>query len=272
MRQHTLTRAHLAAYARHLRALERSPGTVDNYLRAARAFVAWLDGGAVQAGSAGDWKAHLLDTGYAPVTVNARLAAVNGLFRFLGWDGFQTRLLRLQRRLFRAPERELTRAHYRRLLSAAQGRGDGRLALLIEAICATGIRVSEVRCLTLEAARRGRADIRCKGKVRTILLPGKLCRKLRAWAKKQNIPSGELFLTRKGKSLSRRQIWGELKALAVRAGVDPARVFPHNLRHLFAVTFYRACRDVARPGRLRRSSPAGRPPDPCPAGAPPARR
>ena len=116
----------------------------------------------------------------------------------------------------------------------------------MEAICATGIRVSEVRYLTVEAARRGRAEIRLKGKIRTILIPGKLCRKLLKFAQKNKTVSGEIFLTRNGTGLSRRQIWAEMKALCARAGVEPGKVFPHNLRHLFATAFYRACRDIAR--------------------------
>ena len=116
----------------------------------------------------------------------------------------------------------------------------------MEAICATGIRVSEVKYLTVETARKGRADISLKGKVRTILLPGKLCRKLLKYAQKQKTASGEIFLTRNGKSLSRRQIWGELKRLCRHAGVEPTKVFPHNLRHLFAATYYRAYKDIAK--------------------------
>ena len=140
----------------------------------------------------------------------------------------------------------MTREDYGRLLSTAEGMGKTRLALLMETICATGIRVSEVKYITLEALRAGRAEISLKGKVRTILIPGKLCRKLERYAKKQNIATGEIFRTRRGKGLSRRQIWAEMKALCARAGVAASKVFPHNLRHLFARTFYRASRDVAQ--------------------------
>ena len=121
-----------------------------------------------------------------------------------------------------------------------------RLALLMETICGTGIRVSEVRYVTVEAALAGRAEIALKGKIRTIMLPGKLCRKLLKYAKKRKIASGEIFLTRSGKSLSRRQIWAEMKAVCALAGVEPSKVFPHNLRHLFATTFYRACKDIVK--------------------------
>ena len=146
----------------------------------------------------------------------------------------------------KTPERELTRAEYARLLAAAQSSGDTRLALLMESICATGIRVSEVKFLTVEAAQCGRAEIALKGKIRTILLPAKLCRKLLKYAKQQKTASGEIFLTRSGKSLSRKQIWAEMKGVCRAAGVAPSKVFPHNLRHLFARIFYRVCRDVVK--------------------------
>ena len=142
--------------------------------------------------------------------------------------------------------RELTREEYGRLVSTAERLGREWLALLLETICATGIRVSEVRYLTVEAAARGRAEISLKGKIRTILLPGKLCRKLLKYARRQKIASGEVFLTRSGRGLSRKQIWAEMKSLCGKAGVEPSKVFPHNLRHLFARTFYKVCRDVAK--------------------------
>ena len=192
------------------------------------------------------WKEEMVARGYAPATVNAMLAAVNSLLVFLGQKECQVKFLKVQRRLFRDPARELTGEEYRRLLDTARARGRERLALLMEAICATGIRVSEVKYLTVEAAKAGRTDVALKGKVRTILIPNKLCRKLLKYAKKNKTASGEIFLTRSGKSLSRRQIWCELKSLCSQAGVEPSKVFPHNLRHLFARCFYRATRDVAR--------------------------
>ena len=152
--------------------------------------------------------------------------------------------LRLQRQMFRNTERELIKEEYMRLLETAQSLGRERLALVMETICATGIRVSEVQYISVEAAQAGRTDITLKGKIRTILLPGKLCRKLLKYAKKQKIASGEIFLTRSGKGLSRRQIWAEMKALCARAGVEKSKVFPHNLRHLFARTFYRTYRSI----------------------------
>lgn len=241
-----ITLQDLDRFRNHLRRQERSPGTVENYLRYARAFASRLEGRRVTKELTAAWKEGLVAQGYAPATVNAMLAAVNGLLAFLGREDCRVKLLRIQRRLFRDPARELTGEEYRRLLDTARARGRERLALLMEAICATGIRVSEVKYLTVEAAKAGRTDVALKGKVRTILIPNKLCRKLLKYAKKNKTASGEIFLTRSGKSLSRRQIWCELKSLCSQAGVEPSKVFPHNLRHLFARCFYRATRDVAR--------------------------
>lgn len=225
---------------------ERSSGTIEKYLRDVRAFARWLDGRAVTRELAAAWRDGLLAQGYAPTTVNSMVSAVNHFFQFLGRQDCRIRFLRLQRRTFREQRRELTREDYRRLLNAAGERGQKRLGLLMETICATGIRVSEVRYITLEAARQGRADISLKGKIRTILLPAKLCRKLLKYAREKEITAGEIFLTSGGKSISRRQVWREMKGLCERAGVDPSKVFPHNLRHLFATLFYRACRDIVK--------------------------
>ena len=241
-----ITEEQIGEFARHLREEERSGGTVENYTRSVREFAAWLGGRAVEAESAWAWKGALLEQGLAPATINNKLAALSRFFRFLRWEGCAARPLRLQRRLFRAPDRELSRAEYGRLLSAARSLGRERLCLLMEAVCATGIRVSEVKYLTVEAARRGRAEVALKGKIRTILIPGKLCRKLLQYARAQKTASGEIFLTRGGRGISRKQIWAEMKAVCRAAGVAASKVFPHNLRHLFARAFYRASRDVAK--------------------------
>ena len=242
MEDRRLDRAHLEGYRAHLRREDRAEATVEKYLRDAKAFAGWLGGRPATREAAAEWREHLLAQGRAAVTVNAKLSAVNGLFRFLGWEDCRVKFLKLQRRAFRDASRDLTRGEFERLRSAASG----RLALLLEAICATGIRVSEVRYITVEAAQAGRADISLKGKIRTILLPGKLCRKLLKFARQQKIASGEIFLTEGGKSLSRHQIWREMKLLCKKAGVEASKVFPHNLRHLFAVTFYKATRDIVK--------------------------
>ena len=246
MAELTISSNQLAAYAAYLHTEERSPGTVEKYLRDVQAFARWLDGRPVTRVLAAGWKEYLHSQGYAPVTINAMLAALNSLLRFLGREDCRVKFLKIQRRLFREAGRELTRPEYERLLMAARERGQDRLALLMETICATGIRVSEVRYLTVEAARQGRAEIALKGKIRTILIPNKLCRKLLKYAGKHKTVSGEIFLTRNGTSISRRQIWAELKRLCQYAGVESTKVFPHNLRHLFATTFYKVCKDIAR--------------------------
>ena len=246
MEELRITTAAVHRFCLHLRGEEREPGTIEKYSRDVRVFAAWLQGREVSKERTVEWKEHLRAAGYAPVTINSMLVAVNQFLHFLGLDDMRVKTLRIQRRMFRSRERELTREEYGRLVETAHTLGKVRLALLIETICATGIRVSEVKYITVEAIRSGWAEISLKGKIRTILIPNKLCRKLRKYAGKQKIASGEIFLTRSGKGLSRRQIWAEMKGLCRKAGVAPSKVFPHNLRHLFARSFYRACRDVVQ--------------------------
>ena len=235
----------LSDFARQLQEDERSPATIENYLRHIRAFAAWAGGQAVTKDLATQWKEHLISQ-YRPGTVNTMLVSLNRFFGFLGWYDCQVKTLRIQRRLFREDCKELTREEYERLVSAAQASGRERLVLLLETICSTGIRVSEVKYITVEALKLGKAEISLKGKIRTILLPNKLCRKLLKYAKKQKTVSGEVFLTRNGKGMSRKQIWAEMKSICAKAKVAATKVFPHNLRHLFARVFYKACRDVAK--------------------------
>ena len=246
MKRKTVTKEEIRQFSDALAEEERSAGTIEKYVRDVRRFAVWLDGEEVSRERTAAWRDGLLERGYAPVTINSMVAAVNQFFTFLGWEECKVKALKIQRRLFRDDRRELTREEYQRLLDAAHGLGRERLALLLETICATGIRVSEVKYITVEAAHAGRAEISLKGKLRTILLPGKLCRKLKKYARQQKTASGEIFLTRSGKGLSRRQIWAEMKRLCKAAGVAPSKVFPHNLRHLFARTFYRVCRDVVK--------------------------
>ena len=205
MQDYTITGEQHQAFRQRLVWEEKSPATIEKYLRDAADFTAWLDGRAASKAAAGAWKAALLEAKLAPATINVKLAAVNRFLVFLGWPAFRVKPLRIQRRLFRDDSRELTRPEYLRLLETARTQGRERLALLLETICGTGIRVSEVRYVTVEAVYRGRAEISLKGKIRTILLPGKLCRKLLKYARKQKIASGEIFLTRNEKGISRRQ-------------------------------------------------------------------
>ena len=246
MKNNQLTQQQIRAYAHHLQMEEKSGATMEKYLRDIQAFACWLDGRDISKELTSEWKGHLVSQDYAPTTVNAMLSALNSLLEFLDLRECRVKFLKIQRRLFRDADRELTKDDYQRLLNTAHKLGRERLGLLVETIGATGIRVSEVAYITVEAVQQGNAEIALKGKIRTILLPGKLCRKLLKYAKKQKTASGAIFRTKSGKELGRRQIWAELKGLCKYAGVEPGKVFPHNLRHLFATVFYRTCRDIAK--------------------------
>ena len=246
MQERCITEEMLGDYEKRLRAEDLSRGTDEKYLRDVRAFAAWLGVRAVTKEHITAWRDVLVTEGYAPVTVNSMLAALNTFFRFAGWTECRMRYLKIQRRLFRDRSRELTEAEYKRLIATARQNGQERLELLLQTIGATGIRVSEVKYITVQAARSGKAVVSLKGKIRTILLPQKLCRRLLQYARKQKTASGEIFLTGSGKSLSRKQIWAEMKRLCKKAGVESSKVFPHNLRHLFATVFYRMSRDIVK--------------------------
>lgn len=185
-------------------------------------------------------------TSHAPATVNSILAAVNGFFRFMGWKDIAVKLLKIQKALFCDERRELTRAEYAWLVSAAQKVGNERLSLVMQTICATGTRVSELRFITVEAVTTGRAEICNKGKRRTVFLPGRLRRLLRKYLQKQKKTAGAVFTTRTGRPLDRSNIWRDMKALCESADVEPGKVFPLNLRHLFARTYYSLEKDLSR--------------------------
>lgn len=225
---------------------ERSPGTIENYLRHIRAFYIWMGKEEVTKERTVIWKEHLICQGYCPATINAMIVSLNRFLGFLGWQDCKVKTLRIQRKMFREDRRELSRLEYDRLIETARDLGRERLVLLMETICSTGIRVSEIKYITVEALRAGKAEITLKGKIRTILLPGKLAKKLLKYAKKQKTVSGEIFLTRNGTGLSRKQIWAEMKSICAKAGIAASKVFPHNLRYLFARLFYRSCRDIVR--------------------------
>ena len=245
-KQRNITPALLERYTEHLREQERSAATVEKYTRALRAFYLWLPENKAAGREIVVAYKQVLSENHAPSGVNVELAALNGFFRFMGWSELCLKPLRIQRKAFVDRSRELTREEYERLVVAAESRKDARLSLLLQTMAATGIRVSEVSFITVEAVQTGKAEISLKGKIRTILLPAKLCRKLLKYAQKNKIASGEIFLTGSGKRLSRGQIWHEMKCLCRHAGVEAGKVFPHNLRHLFAVAFYRVSRDIAQ--------------------------
>lgn len=246
MNNSTITEKEILEFENFLRSQERERATIEKYLREVRFFAGWMDGRTVTKEAVIQWKESLQKQEYVPATINAKLSALNGFFAFMGWSWCRVKFLRIQRQMFRTPSRELTRQEYERLLSTARREGKERLALLMETICATGIRVSELAYITAEAVREGRAEVVLKGKIRVILLPGKLCHKLLAYMRQREIACGEIFLTRTGKCLSRRQIWREMKELCKKAHVENTKVFPHNLRHLFATSFYSICKDIVK--------------------------
>ena len=244
-KNHTLTAALIRRYADYLREQERSVATIQKYAHDLTALLEYLQGEALTKALMIGWK-EALSADHAPATVNSMLVAVNGFLRFMGWHALTVRLLKIQRPLFREEQRELSKAEYARLVDAAQRAGDERLALILQTICATGIRVSELRFISAEAVCSGRAEVCNKGKRRTVFLPDRLRRLLKAYLKKQKITAGAVFVTRTGRPLDRSNIWRAMKALCKSAGVEPSKVFPHNLRHLFARAYYALEKDLAR--------------------------
>lgn len=240
-----MTPDQIDAYCGWLAAEEQAPATIAKYRHDLTALCTWLDGQIVTKALLLQRKESMLED-HAPASVNAMLASINGFFRYMGWKDLRMKYLKVQRRIFCEKKRELTREDYMKLIAAAVRLGKERLALVLETICALGLRVSELKFITAEAVQRGEVEIRMKGKSRTITISGKLARKLRKYAQKNKIASGEIFITRSGRSLSRGQIWQEMKQLSEEAGVEPEKVFPHNLRHLFARTYYNAYKDIVK--------------------------
>ena len=237
----------IESYRRWLIGMERSRGTISQYLRDIQSLYLFLpEGQELDREQVQLWKASLAEKGLAPSTINAALTAVNGFFRFMHWEELTVRLLRRQKQLFRDNERELTRKEYMRLVQTAARQGKNRLSLIMQSICATGIRISELRFLTVEALHTGRAMVDCKGKNRVVLIPNELKRMLMRYVKEKGILSGPVFVTKKGRPVDRSNVWHEMKKLCQQAGVNARKVFPHNLRHLFAVTFYRQQKDLAK--------------------------
>ena len=246
----------LEAYRKELTRRERSQATIANYIRHCGEFLQFCqdsqDGleAAPNQEMLLNWKRTLLTAGLCPATINAKLAAVNGFLRFLGRPECCVRQVRRQRRVFRDKGRDLSHSEYLRLVQAAKRQGRERLCLAMQTICATGIRVSELRFVTVEAVRTGRATVTGKGKCREILLPGKLRARLKEYLKHYGRWPGQanapVFLTAGGRPLDRSNLWREMRSLCAAAKVDPHKVFPHNLRHLFAKTFYALNKDLAK--------------------------
>lgn len=232
-------------YLIYQREQERSQATLQKYKHDLRALMEFLQGRELTKAILISWKEKLIGE-YAPASVNAMLAAVNGYLRFMGWLELMVKPLKIQRSLFLEEEKELTREEYVRLVKAAQAKENERLALVIQTICATGIRVSELKFITVEAVQSGRAEIANKGKRRIVFLPEQLRKILKKYIQKQKKTAGAVFTTRTGKLLDRSNIWRDMKKLCESAQVSEKKVFPHNLRHLFARTFYSIEKDLSR--------------------------
>ena len=215
-----------------------------SYLRDVGCFVRFVRGQTVTKELVVEWKKELVEQGYAVRSVNSMLASVNSLLSFLGWHDCKVKSIRLQRQTYCAEEKELTKAEYLRLLEAS--RKNEQLNLVLQTICGTGIRVSELRYFTVEAVQCGEVTVNCKSKTRTILVPGKLRKALLKYAKQRGIQSGVIFRGKSGKPLDRSSIWRQMKQLCKAAGVKESKVFPHNLRKLFARTFYGIEKDIAK--------------------------
>ena len=229
----------------YLRDEERAAATVEKYIRDVAAFSAWLGGREICKNAVLAYKDYLIET-YAPASVNSILSSLNSFFRFMGWHDCHVKTLKIQRQIFAKSEKELTKAEYERLLSAAQKKGNRRLYYLMQTLCNTGIRISELRFIDADAIKNGKAVIRCKGKMRVVILTAPLCKMLRGYMKEQGITEGSVFQTKSGKPLNRSNVWRMLKDLCESAGVSKDKVFPHNFRHLFARTFYSLQKDVVR--------------------------
>lgn len=242
--EHHINSNMLYAFADTLREEEKSIATIEKYVRDIKSFLTFVGQDAVVTKSTVIQYKQFLSSDYTVVSINSKLVALNRFFKANGWFDCMIRLLKIQKDTFRAQERELSREEYVRLLHTAKKKGKQRLYLLMETICATGIRVSELKFITMEAIRARYARVNLKGKTRTVILPTKLCQKLSQYCKIRKIKSGCIFITRHGNPLDRSNILHEMKALCKDACVEQTKVFPHNLRHLFAVTYYKMEKDL----------------------------
>ena len=244
MEERTVANGHIQKFSDYLVSEEKSPATCEKYLRDIRMFRVFVGDGQVTKEQVVRWKKKLTEQGYAVRSVNSMLASVNSFLGFLGWHDCKVKNIRLQHQTYCSEEKELTKAEYLRLLEAS--RKNEQLNLVLQTICGTGIRVSELRYFTVEAVQHGEITVNCKSKTRTILIPGKLRKLLLNYAKKKAIAAGAIFIGKSGKPLDRSRIWRQMKQLCKAAGVKESKVFPHNLRKLFARTFYGIEKDIAK--------------------------
>ena len=232
-------------FKEHLILAERSEITIEKYIRDVKAFSAYTQNAAVTEETVIAYKKHLQEN-YAVRSVNSMLASINSLFAFLGWHDLKVKSLKLQQQVFCPEDKELTKAEYTRLCRSAERKHNERLNLILQTICGTGIRVSELQFITVESVKNGETVVNCKAKTRSVFIVKKLKQKLLRYAAEQGIESGMIFVTRTGKPINRTNIWREMKSLCQEAGVNPQKVFPHNLRHLFARVFYGIEKDIAK--------------------------
>lgn len=245
MKGHSLTSKEIERFRNHLWEEEKSENTLEKYIRDVTAFSAFCDG-MITKDTVIAYKQNLIDSGYAVRSINSMLASINSLFSFLGWYELRVKSLKIQQQVFCPEEKELTKAEYERLCRTAERKHNERLCLILQTICGTGIRVSELQFITVEAVRKGEATVSLKGKTRSIFIVRDLQKKLLRYISEQKITAGAVFVTRTGKPISRTNIWREMKKLCVEAEVNPEKVFPHNLRHLFARVFYGIEKDIAK--------------------------
>lgn len=222
---------------------EKAKATIDKYIRDIKAFYKWLNGQSIEKKVILKYK-EMLIANYAPRSVNSILSSLNSFFDYFGWHNCKVKIIKIQKQIFCEKDKELTKSEYIRLLQSAKN--NKRLYYLMQTICSSGIRVSELKYITVEAVNIGQADIRCKGKMRTVILPKKLCRILKKYISECKIKSGAIFITKNSRPLDRSNIWADMKKLCKKAGVAESKVFPHNLRHLFARTFYSMQKDIVR--------------------------
>ena len=246
MKERNLTLAILDDFREHLISEERSEATVEKYYRDAKSFSAFAADGEITKETVITYKNKLKSGGYAVRSINSMLASINSLFCFLGWYDLRVKTIKIQHQIFCTEDKELTKPEYERLVNTAKTKKNERLCLILQTICGTGIRVSELQFITVEAAKRGEAVVSCKGKTRVVFIVRQLQKKLLRYASEQNIAAGSIFVTRGGKPMSRTNIWRDMKGLCEQAGVNPNKVFPHNLRHLFARVFYGIEKDIAK--------------------------
>mgnify|MGYP004454592955 FL=1 len=246
MKGKIITEKIIQQFENHLRMEEKSKNTIDKYIRDVNAFAEYLGGKAVSKEIAISYKQHLQDSGYAARSINSIIASINALFGFMKLYDCRLKSLKLQKQIYCPEDKELTKAEYARLISAARGKGNERLNLITQTICGTGIRVSELQFITVGAVRKGEAVVSLKGKTRSVFIVKDLQKKLLRYIAEQKITEGAIFVTRTGKPINRTNIWREMKSLCESAGVNPKKVFPHNLRHLFARTFYGIEKDIAK--------------------------